>query len=145
MVEPVTLTAAAIATLVITKAFEKTGEKLGEKVFEQGIKLAVLLRTKSPTIASAIELAQKQPSDYGQALLQPLQEAASAYPEVAEAVKQVEAAALTDPNFPQAVQKVEDAMKWQSTAVHKYGKLAEELPNLKAVFQGNIIHGDVNF
>lgn len=39
--EPTTLTAGAIATLVITKAFEKTGEKLGEKVFEEGgIKIA---------------------------------------------------------------------------------------------------------
>jgi hypothetical protein len=29
--EPVSLTASAIATLVITKAFEKTGEIIGEK------------------------------------------------------------------------------------------------------------------
>jgi hypothetical protein len=29
--DPATLSAAAIATLVITKAFEKTGEVLGEK------------------------------------------------------------------------------------------------------------------
>jgi hypothetical protein len=34
--EPVTLTAAAIATLVITKAFEKTGEILGEKALVAG-------------------------------------------------------------------------------------------------------------
>jgi hypothetical protein len=37
--EPLTLTAAAIATLVITKAFEKTGEIIGEKTWQEGEKL----------------------------------------------------------------------------------------------------------
>ena len=32
MVEPVTLTAAAIATIIATKAFEKTGEKIVDAV-----------------------------------------------------------------------------------------------------------------
>jgi hypothetical protein len=41
--EPVSLTAAAIATLVITKAFEKTGEIIGEKAWNEGEKLLVLL------------------------------------------------------------------------------------------------------
>lgn len=56
--EPVTLIAAAIATLVITKAFEKTGEILGEKALEQGGNLLSLLKRKAPTTATAIELAQ---------------------------------------------------------------------------------------
>ncbi|MEH2272809.1 MAG: hypothetical protein V7K68_31035 [Nostoc sp.] len=42
--EPVTLTAAWIATLVITKAFEKTGEILGEKALEQSGNLLDLLQ-----------------------------------------------------------------------------------------------------
>ncbi len=39
--EPVSLTASAIATLVLTKAFEKTGVKLEENVIEQGGKLMI--------------------------------------------------------------------------------------------------------
>lgn len=37
--QPAILTAAAIATLVITKAFEKTGKKLGEKVNDRQLPL----------------------------------------------------------------------------------------------------------
>jgi hypothetical protein len=86
--EPVTLTAAAIATLVITKAFEKTGEILGEKALEQGGKLLSLLKRKEPTTAKAIEQAQTQPLDYGQAYLigQQVEEAAKKDNEIAEAV-----------------------------------------------------------
>jgi hypothetical protein len=69
--EPVSLTAGAIATLVLTKAIEKTGEKLGEKALEKGKELMQLLKRKSPNTASAIELAaqrpeltEQQPEDY---------------------------------------------------------------------------------
>ena len=55
--EPVSLTAAAIATLVITKAFEKTGEIIGEKAWDEGEKLLVLLKRKEPSTAKVIEQA----------------------------------------------------------------------------------------
>ncbi|MBE9130205.1 MULTISPECIES: hypothetical protein [unclassified Coleofasciculus] len=38
--DPITLSATAIATLVITKAFEKSGEVLGEKALEQSGKFS---------------------------------------------------------------------------------------------------------
>jgi NADH dehydrogenase/NADH:ubiquinone oxidoreductase subunit G len=103
--EPVTLTAAAIATLVITKAFEKTGEILGEKALEQGGKLLSLLKRKEPTTAKAIELAQTQPLDYGQAYLigQQVEEAAKKDDEIAEAV-----AALAKEAQPQLTQTIEN-------------------------------------
>lgn len=89
--EPVTLTAAAIATLVITKAIEKTGETLGEKTLEAGGKLFSLLKRKKPETAKAIEQAQNQPLDYGQAVLigQQVEEAAKKDPEIAQAVETV--------------------------------------------------------
>ena len=67
--EPTTLTATAIATLVITKAFEKMGEKLGDKALNEGGKLLSLLKQKEPNTAQAIESAQQEPIDYGQAYL----------------------------------------------------------------------------
>lgn len=76
IMEPTSLTAAAIATLVITKAFEKTGEKLGEKVLDQSGKLMALIRRKAPETAASIEkvadnpaLAEQQPTDFGEATL----------------------------------------------------------------------------
>ncbi|WP_196509832.1 hypothetical protein [Nostoc sp. NZL] len=102
--EPVTLTAAWIATLVITKAFEKTGEILGEKALEQGGNLLSLLKRKAPTTATAIELAQAQPLDYGKASL----------------VEQVEEAVKKDPEIAQAVKDVADTVKSQPSIIQNF-------------------------
>ncbi|MCW5317387.1 hypothetical protein GTQ43_27345 [Nostoc sp. KVJ3] len=102
--EPVSLTAAAIATLVITKAFEKTGEILGENVLEQSGKLFLLLKRKAPKTASAIELAQTQPLNYGQASL----------------VEQVEEAAKKDPEIAQAVEAIADTVKSQPSIIQNF-------------------------
>ncbi len=71
MVEPTTLTAAAIATMIATKAFEKTGEKIGEAVGGLIPKFLGALRRKDPKTADAIttvaqqpELAEQQPEIY---------------------------------------------------------------------------------
>jgi tetratricopeptide (TPR) repeat protein len=143
--EPAIFTAAAIATLVITKAFEKTGEKLGEKVLEESGKLLSKLKEKKPSVANAVELAQQQPFNYGEAVLEEVEAAAQADPEINKALKDVEAAAKADPNYRQAIEKLETAIKSQPSTVHNYGKLAESLPNLKAVFQGGTFHGDFHF
>jgi tRNA U34 5-carboxymethylaminomethyl modifying enzyme MnmG/GidA len=145
MTDPATLTAAAIATLIITKAFEKTGERLGEKVLEEGSNLLSLLRHKDPETATVIELAQEQPLNYGQAVLEKIEAAAKTDPEIAQSVKQVEAVAQADPKYLQALQGLENAIKSQpSSIIHNYGPIAKVLPNLKAVFQGSIIHGGVH-
>ncbi|MFB2769221.1 hypothetical protein ACE1AT_07985 [Pelatocladus sp. BLCC-F211] len=121
--EPTTLTVAAIATLVITKAFEKTGEILGEKALEKGGELLVLLRRKKPDTASAIEQAQQKPLDYGQAYL--------------EATAKVEEAAKEDPEIAQAVENVADAVKSQPATVQNFGKLAEKIG---MVIQGGTVN-----
>jgi hypothetical protein len=89
--EPVSLTASAIATLVITKAFEKTGQIIGEKAWNEGEKLLVLLKRKEPNTAKVIEQAKTQSLDYGQAYLigQQVEEAAKKDPEIAQAVEAV--------------------------------------------------------
>jgi hypothetical protein len=88
--EPISLTAGAIATLVLTKAFEKAGEELGGKVLEQGAKLLALLRRKAPDTASAIEQAQQYPLDIGQAhLISAVETAAKSDPEIAEMIQAI--------------------------------------------------------
>ncbi|WP_375504800.1 hypothetical protein [uncultured Nostoc sp.] len=103
--EPVSLTAAAIATLVITKAFEKTGEIIGEKAWDEGEKLLVLLKRKEPSTAKVIEQAKTQPLNYGQAYLigQQVEEAAKKDDEIAQAV-----AALAKEAQPQLTQTIEN-------------------------------------
>jgi hypothetical protein len=89
--DPATLSAAAIATLVVTKAFEKTGEVIGEKALEQGGKLIRLLKDRFPNTATAIERVGQQPLSYGEALLisRDIEVAASSDREVAETVDAV--------------------------------------------------------
>jgi hypothetical protein len=114
--EPISLTAGAIATLVLTKAFEKTGEVLGEKALEQSGKLMQLLKRKSPNTATAIEvaaqhpeLAEQQPEDYGEAVLE----------------ERVELAAKADPEVAAAVQALADAVKSKPSSIQKIINIAE--------------------
>lgn len=99
--EPVSLTVGGIAALVVTKALEKGGEILGEKALEAGGKLLSLLKRKKPETAKAIESAQEQPLDYGQAVLigQQIDEAAKQHPEIAEAVTEVANAVKVPPTI----------------------------------------------
>ncbi|WP_445631869.1 hypothetical protein [Nostoc sp. DSM 114167] len=103
--EPVSLTAGAIATLVITKAFEKTGEIISEKAWNEGEKLLVLLKRKEPSTAKVIEQAKTQALDYGQADL---------------IGQQVEEAAKKDPEIAQAVEAVADAVKSQPSIIQNF-------------------------
>jgi vacuolar-type H+-ATPase subunit C/Vma6 len=95
--DPATLSAAAIATLVITKAFEKTGEKLGEKALEQGGKLVRLIRERFPSTATVLARVEEQPEDWG------------------EAVLEVEAAAKKDNEVKATVEAIADEVKSQPT------------------------------
>ncbi|MEH2097349.1 hypothetical protein [Nostoc sp.] len=112
--EPVTLTAVAtaIATIVLTKALEKTGEKLGEAALNKSRELIEQLRHKNklPLLANATQQNPQQPLDYGKAVLE-LKAAADADTQIAQSVREVEAAAnnaqqpsLTLP-FPRQIQR----------------------------------------
>ena len=138
--DPVTLSAAAIATLVITKASEKVGEGLGEAVMATAGKLLTLLKRKRPDAVKALESGEVKPLDYGEAVLE-LEAAVKDDPEVAEAVQAVEAAVKDDPKLAGEAQKLAEAIAQQPPTVYNAGKLAE---TIKAVFQGNIITGDIN-
>ena len=95
--DPATLSAAAIATLVITKAFEKTGEVLGEKALEQGGKLVQLLQERFPKPSTALARVEEKPEDWG------------------EAVLEVEAAAKKDEEVKATVDAIANEVKSQST------------------------------
>lgn len=137
--EPLSLTAGAIATLVLTKALEKTGEKLGEKAIEQGGKLMQLLKHKSPETASAIELvaqrpelAEQQPLDYGEAVLvEKVETAAEVHPEIKAAIEdlavKVEAATQKSPQLAEVVKTVIE--NWQGINI-KGGNNTINNPNL---------------
>lgn len=107
------MTAAAIATLILTKAFEKTGEELGAKALEQGGKVLALLKRKRPDTATAIEkvveqpaLAEQEPANFGTAVLVEQVEAATADPEVKQAVEQLAELARSQPGTVQNLTKL---------------------------------------
>ncbi len=145
--DPATLSAAEVATLVITKAFEKTGEVLGEKALEQGGKLLRLLKERFPKADSALARVEERPEDWGEAVLE-VEAAAKDDPEVAEAVQEVATAAKENANaeIVQKLQAIEDAIKAQQpTTKQEFGKVADVVE--KAVFGNNFrdFSGGIHF
>ncbi len=100
--EPVSLTAGAIATLVLTKVTEKASEKLGEQVVKKAGELLSLLKIKLPNTANAIELSQQQPLDSRKAIFD--LGAAMEDSAVAKAVIELDTVLKTDPKIYQTIQ-----------------------------------------
>jgi len=143
--EPLTLTAGAITTLVLVKATEtateKATEKLGELVVEKADKLLSLLKIKSPSTAKAIELSQKQPLNYSKAVGE--LEAVMKEPEVAKAVEEVDTAVSTDAKLAADVKALTNALQSQPPSVQNFGKIAEEIKEIKTNVTGNV-YGGIN-
>ena len=125
--EPVTLTASAIAVLIATKAFEKTGEKLTESVWNSVEKFSAYLQRKDPKTAEAIavvakqpELAQQQPTIYGQQAL----------------IEKVENLVHNDKELRKLTEAIQTAVQAQPGAVVNLTQLAEKIG---VVNQGTII------
>jgi SepF-like predicted cell division protein (DUF552 family) len=116
--EPVTLTASAIAVLIATKAFEKTGEKLTESVWNSVEKFSAHLQRKDPKTAEAIavvakqpELAQQQPTVYGEQAL----------------IEKVENLVQNDRELRKLTEAIQTAVQAQPGAVVNLTKLAEKI------------------
>ena len=131
--EPVTLTASAIAVLIATKAFEKTGEKLTESVWNSVEKFSAYLQRKDPKTAEAIalvakqpELAQQQPTVYGQQAL----------------IEKVENLVHNDKELQKLTEAIQTAVQAQPGAVVNMTQLAEKIG---VVNQGSITNQTINF
>lgn len=116
--EPVTLTASAIAVLIATKAFEKTGEKLTESVWNSVEKFSAHLQRKDSKTAEAIavvakqpELAQQQPTVYGEQAL----------------IEKVENLVQNDRELRKLTEAIQTAVQAQPNAVVNLTKLAEKI------------------
>jgi hypothetical protein len=92
--EPLTLTASAIASLVLTRAAEKFGEQVGSRSMESSKKLLEVMRKKYPDV---VEQESKGQLSYREALVQ-IETAVERDPEVAEAVIELGEAVKTEPN-----------------------------------------------
>jgi hypothetical protein len=122
--EPLSTAAIAIGSVIATKALEKTGEKVGEALWDKTGKFLVTLKKHAPYTITAIEQAPKQPLDYGKAVLE-VESAATANPEVKQAMEDVAAAAKAETN-PKVVEIVN---------MPNLQKLADKIVNYAA---GNI-------
>jgi hypothetical protein len=155
-----TLTASAIATLLLTKMIEKVGENLGEKIpdlggkaLEQIEKLKQVLRHKDPEAASAIErmidqpeLAEQQPEKYGiEVLTGKMESAVKTYPEIAELVEALEKEVRSQ--LPKEVVQVM-ASKIKVKGSLKAKKMSQEAEGGSAVNQKMLtdinVDGDIN-
>ncbi|NDJ16032.1 hypothetical protein [Myxacorys almedinensis] len=94
MVEPISFTAAAIATLVFSETFKEVGKTLGKGTLDAGGRLAKLLWEKRPGAAKALEAGEETP-------------------EYRDAIVEVETLAKTDSDIAAAIQAVMQAMQAQ--------------------------------
>jgi len=129
--EPLSLTAGAIATLVLTKALEKVGEKFGEQAMEQAGKLMNLLKAKSPETAGKIERVTQQP------------ELAQQQPEVYSLpviAKQIEQVAATDSEVDKLVQGIANMINAQPQNAQNITTIAQKV----GIVAPGSVFGDIN-
>jgi hypothetical protein len=103
--EPISLTAGAIATLVVTKAFEKSGEVLGEKALEQSGKLVKLIKEKFPKTSEKLALVPENPEYLGEAVLE-VETAAKQDDEVKATVEAIANAVKSQPKYNQMIKNI---------------------------------------
>ena len=127
------LTGTAIAVLIATKAFEKTGEKLTESVWNSVEKFSAYLQRKDPKTAEAIavvakqpELAQQQPTVYGQQAL----------------IEKVETLVQNDRKLRKLTEAIQTAVQAQPGTVVNLTKLADKIG---VVNQSPIDNQTINF
>jgi len=137
MSDPLTASAVALATLVVTKTAEKAAEKMGETlpdgVWGLGVKFVNALRRKDPETAEKIErvaqepaLAESQPADFGDVVL----------------VQQTQLAAQNDPDIQQIAAEIKAVLTSQPQgAIVNLTKLLEK----GLVNQGTINNSTFNF
>jgi predicted metal-dependent hydrolase len=128
MADPITLSAAAIATLIATKALEKTGGTLSDKLWSQAEKFIAALRKHDRATAEAIDRAAADPQ-----VLSSEQQA--------ELIQKVEAAVQANPDLLQEAQTIQAAVQSQPALVMNLNKLAEKIGFLN---QGQIIGSTIN-
>lgn len=93
--DPISLTAAGIFTLIVTKFFEKTGENVSDTLWQKGQDILAVLQRKAPntakklkTVAEQPKLADDNPRDYGiPTLVEEVESAANAHSEVMQAIQ----------------------------------------------------------
>ncbi|MBD2038281.1 hypothetical protein H6F76_25335 [Leptolyngbya sp. FACHB-321] len=142
--EPLSTAAIAVATLILKKALEKTGEKLGEAVSHQAAELLQLIQRKNLPQSKAIAQAD-QPIDAGRAVLE-LDTATKSDPELAQSVANLAGAVQAEPALAAAMPAYAAALQTAPpSTTQNFGKLAESLPALKNVFQGNTFNAPVTF
>jgi methyl-accepting chemotaxis protein len=134
-----TTAATAIATIFFTKVIEKPGENLGQEVWDKTQNLIGRLKGKSDKIAGLLEEDRQQSVNYGEAVLE-LKALADKNPELAKAIKEVEAEAEaskeTNPKFKEQLHKVKkeaDKFKEKQLNIQDLNKLAEKIGKIGVI------------
>lgn len=120
--------AISFGTVVATKLNDKAGDAIVNTVPDKAKKFLQFLKKQSPEIVTAIEQANEQPLNYGQAVLE-IEAAANSNPEIAEAMQELSAAAKAQPpsGLEQILQEIKESMKSQSSNIESSGKIAKKI------------------
>ncbi|MBD2367419.1 MULTISPECIES: cytochrome c-type biogenesis protein [Leptolyngbya] len=112
--EPMTFTAAAIATLVFSETFKEVGKTLGKGTLDAGGKLAKLLWEKRPGAAKALAAGEEAP-------------------EYKDAIVEVETLAQQDTEIAAAIRAVIEVMQAQPQS--------QQIVNSFVQKAANVVHG----
>lgn len=147
--EPLSTAAIAIGSVVATKALEKTGEKVGEALWNKTSNFLVTLKKHSPHTITAIEKAQKQPLDYGKAILE-VESAATKNVEVNQAMQDVALSAGKNPpsNLAEILKEIKASVEKSqqplpSTFIQNISKAINAAQNQNIDQRGSTFHFDV--
>ncbi|AFZ04608.1 hypothetical protein [Calothrix sp. PCC 6303] len=139
--EPTTMTATAIGSLLLVKIGEGAATEVGKQVFEKfkkllspllhekAKKLLSLLRIKLPNAAKAIEQAPELPLDMNTIEVE-LQTAIQSDDELANAVWEIDKVVKEDPELTQAVTELVDDIKSQPSGKQNFTNFIEKVVNL---------------
>ena len=138
--EPMTMTATALGTLLLAKIVEGAGTEVGKQVFEkvEGLltpqlqekvtQLLRLLRLKSPHTAEAIQKAPKPPLNIDTTENE-LKQAIQNDNELAKVVGEIDAFVKSDPKLMQVVKEVIDDLKSQPPGYQNFTNIIEKVVN----------------
>ncbi len=140
----------ALGNTILVKAQDKAGEKIVDGLFKKVESFLQSLGSKSPQTVKAIEGADRQPLDYGQAVLA-IEQVANSDSEIANAIQELSLIAnqqSSNPELDRILQKIRASIKPQQQTLEFSKKMADTIEFEKAVNFGetiNIGEQNINF
>lgn len=140
--EPLSTTAIAVSSILLTKAVEKSGEKLGETFVNQVKKLIKLLRG-NPVFEIISREQENEKITYNQAIYT-LDSAIQLDVEISKLVESLSEIVVAEPMLFEKVRATAHAIHNEPSVINNYSKLADKI-GVVVQSGANATFGDITF